>query len=31
VISISMLVFYATLIGFFLFANVVIVEMRKAA
>lgn len=31
VISLSMLVFYATLIGFFLFANVVIVEMRKAA
>jgi ABC-2 type transport system permease protein len=31
VISLSMLIFYASLIGFFLFANVVIVEMRKAA
>ncbi|HEX4893088.1 MAG TPA: ABC transporter permease subunit [Hyphomicrobiaceae bacterium] len=31
VISLSTLIFYASLIGFFLFANVVIVEMRKAA
>jgi ABC-2 type transport system permease protein len=31
VISLSTLVFYASLIVFFLFANVVIVEMRKAA
>jgi len=31
VIGLSSLVFYLSVIGFFLFANVIIVEMRKAA